>query len=737
MAGRNPDPPVFEFPAAKRDVHAEHINYSGLRSVLDHVKFYVGRALTVLPVEKGTKRCLVEGWPELQRKKLLQMITEEHNIAIRLDHLTVLDIDRAELWHFFFEQTPEEIAKRTWTQGTGRGFHVFFYGKFEPVSAPGFAELRSGRGQYVVVAPSLHPNGTRYRWISDITCTPIADLREDDYERLRRKIETLRNFGKLIDALAAIWDEGHRHNLALWLTGALRKAAVPLETAEEVVRAICLLGRDPEVKDRLRALHDSYTKPLDEIAGWSRLKSELESIVGPEKAKTILDLIPRGRDEVEESEGAEIAKPKEGHAKVFVPGVVLPDLIAEEIMTPEGPRFVVFNPVTGSIELREAIENGDKVYRPLDSPEIGRNVTLPSGIEEYGSDAELFNEIYEFLKRWHYSPHDWEKRLDALYVLMTWIHDVLPVVPYRKLTGPKGSGKSTWLTVMGAIAYRPLLVSGASSEASLLRLINRWRGTLLIDEADLRDGSLYSTLVKALNTGFDRKMGVITKCDKDDPDRVEVFNVFAPKLVTTREPFRDDALESRFITTRPFKQAFARFLGPTFEQEAERLRNKLLLWRLRNRPRLEEKVKALEDENLHERVFGQRGVDPRIAQILLPLWIITDDPKLREIIASLGELLTKAAESDEESFTREVLNTLTEIEPEGEEELMGERYLVFKLPQITQKLVDEGEGLEERQKIARRISTSLRSRGALIKRIKGVRYIYVPASLLTAAKAVA
>jgi len=68
---------------------------------------------------------------------------------------------------------------------------------------------------------------------------------------------------------------------------------------------------------------------------------------------------------------------------------------------------------------------------------------------------------------------------------------------------------------------------------------------------------------------------------------------------------------------------------------------------------------------------------------------------------------------------------------------MGERYFVYKLPLITEKLVDEGEGLEERQKVARRISTSLRSRGALVKRVRGVRFVYVPASLLATAKAVA
>ncbi len=142
---------------------------------------------------------------------------------------------------------------------------------------------------------------------------------------------------------------------------------------------------------------------------------------------------------------------------------------------------------------------------------------------------------------------------------------------------------------------------------------------MLIDEADLRDTSLVSTLVKALNVGFDALLGYITKCDKDDPDNVESFCVFGPKLAATRYQFNDDALESRFITTRAHKQPHARFLGTQFETEAASLRNKLLLWRLRNYERAKERAKMLEDPEIHRTVFGSRPIDPRIAQILLPI----------------------------------------------------------------------------------------------------------------------
>jgi len=96
------------------------------------------------------------------------------------------------------------------------------------------------------------------------------------------------------------------------------------------------------------------------------------------------------------------------------------------------------------------------------------------------------------------------------------------------MTGPKGSGKSTWLKVMSVIAYRSIRLGGASSEASLVRLVDKWRWTLLIEEADFHDSSLFSTFVKAMNVGFDEE-GIITKCDKENPDVTETLSYLQPE----------------------------------------------------------------------------------------------------------------------------------------------------------------------------------------------------------------
>jgi len=699
--------------------------------ILYFLEKYKNHDLVVNPLLPRTKKAYLDDWQLLPRESLISEVGKamarwrEINLGIRLDGLTVLDIERPELWSVFFNEAPEVVARHTWVCRTGSGgYHVYLRGEtdIKGCKADGLAELLSSSKHYVVAPPSVHPDtGRRYEWVSDIEKVVVGDVSESGLLRLKQKIGALKKYSALIETLVGVWRPEHRHELSLGLSGVLRKTGVSFEDAEIIIKTVALLAHDEEVEDRLRCLRDTYEKPLSEVAAWSKLRRELEIIVGPEKAEQLLGLLPRPK-ESEESKKIR-----------YVPFVELEDgRLCEMCFNGKESFFVVYDPSSGRIEKLDEVCDGEITYRPLNSLEMGRIVVLPSDVEEYGGDSELFAQILDFLSGYHYSPNGWEKKLDALYVMLTWIYDALPIVPYRKLTGPKGSGKSTWLKVIGSICYRGLFISGASSEASLLRLIDRWRGTSLIDEADLGDTSFLSTLVKALNVGFDRKMGYFTRCERDDPSHVDTFYVFGPKIAVTRESFSDDALESRFITTRPFKQPFARFLGQTFEAEAESLRNKLLLWRLHSFSKIKEKARLLEAPSLHQTVFGDGGVDPRVAQILLPLLILTDDNGLRESIIRLGELLTLASESDEEGLFREAIKLMeNEVSPEEEAEIMGEKYLAYWLNVLVERLAPDAD-LSERKALARKVAKVLRSRGCLVKRgAGGRRIVYIPQSLVS------
>jgi hypothetical protein len=97
--------------------------------------------------------------------------------------------------------------------------------------------------------------------------------------------------------------------LSLWLNGALRKAGLERFEAAVVVKTICLLAGDGELRDRLEALKTTYEKDIEEIAGWSRLESELQAIVGVDRARELLSLLPRPQ-KTEHAEGPGAEKPK-------------------------------------------------------------------------------------------------------------------------------------------------------------------------------------------------------------------------------------------------------------------------------------------------------------------------------------------------------------------------------------------------------------------------------------------
>ena len=354
-------------------------------------------------------------------------------------------------------------------------------------------------------------------------------------------------------------------------------------------------------------------------------------------------------------------------------------------------------------------------------------ILLPSDAEEYGDESSLFEEIINYRLKWHKPMYPWEAKLDALYAMATYLYDLMPNFPYRRMLGNRGLGKSTWLKTLGFICYRPMIIPGASSDASLKRLIDRFRGTLLIDESDFNDSTLYATIIKILNVGFDRQLGKITNCDKEDPGKIEIFNVYGPKLLTNREPFKDTALESRCITTNPIKDK-TRLLGQKFLEETRRLRNKLILWRFRKYHELKEKVHVLEEPDIQEKLFPGQKIEPRIAQILAPLWLI--GPELRDFIHELGSLLTERAKSMDydgylwEEIKKAVQALINEEEADGSElrsvnlvnlvNLLGDGAYEIKLNDISEKINPDLDS-DKRKGFNKRLSKVLQANGCIVK----------------------
>ena len=89
------------------------------------------------------------------------------------------------------------------------------------------------------------------------------------------------------------------------------------------------------------------------------------------------------------------------------------------------------------------------------------------------------------------------------YVLLTWRYNSFSAVPYLRFLGADpDTGKTRALYTIGSICYKPLFLAGSLTAASLYRVIDRYNGTMLIDEADFRNSDLWSDIIKILNAGF-------------------------------------------------------------------------------------------------------------------------------------------------------------------------------------------------------------------------------------------
>src|SRR5437667_5649146 len=256
-------------------------------------------------------------------------------------------------------------------------------------------------------------------------------------------------------------------------------------------------------------------------------------------------------------------------------------------------------------------------------------VLLPSAPEEYASEAELFTEIRDFIHRYvDVSPL--YEQIALYYVVLSWVYDRFNELPYLRLRGDPGSGKTRFLLTVGSLCYKPIFASGASTVSPLFRILDAFRGTLIIDECDFRLSDERAEIVKILNNGNAKGFPVLrSEVSGNKEFNPRAYAVFGPKIVATRGPFEERALESRCLTEEMgqyrLREDIRINLPAEHKEEALRIRNKLLLFRFRNM-KTRKASEALVD----------RSVEPRLNQIFVPLLSIIEDPQAREDLRELA-----------------------------------------------------------------------------------------------------
>ena len=342
------------------------------------------------------------------------------------------------------------------------------------------------------------------------------------------------------------------------------------------------------------------------------------------------------------------------------PSALLADgSLVEMVYQPEANRtcFAVFRDGALTYEDTLLVQGRRLVpYSPHNSLLVNDVVLFPSRAEDYGTEETLVREIQGFIHRYVDVSPAFEQ-ITAYYVLFTWMYDAFHELPYLRVRGDTGSGKTRFLLTIGSLCYKPIFASGASTVSPLFRLLHIFRGTLIIDEGDFRFSDEKAEVIKILNNGNARGFPVLrseSSTGKEFSPRA--YQVYGPKLVATRGFFQDKALESRCLTEEMGQRRLRQDIPLNFTgqptEEARQLRGKLLMFRFRNF-RHKPLNPALADHTL----------EPRLNQVFVPLLSMIEDQQacegLQRIARAYHKQLIADRGLDAEAQVLEILQALT------------------------------------------------------------------------------
>lgn len=322
----------------------------------------------------------------------------------------------------------------------------------------------------------------------------------------------------------------------------------------------------------------------------------------------------------------------------------------------------------GVIVSGDSIEIGNRLYVAYPPNDVVKKgaVVFPSRLGESKPIRELVAYIALYLQSVYILPSDKVARLIAYYVLSTWVYDCFETVIYLRAMGGAGSGKSELMKRIGLVCYRTMTANGAGTTSSLFRTLERYKGTVYIDEADISYSDTENDMVKFYNLGAMRDNPIWRTIEMTGPDGEKVweavsFQTFCPKLVAMRKEFKDDAVGSRSLTihlqpremTELVAAGIPLSINQTIRGKAEALRNMLVRFRLETwQPDIEI------DQSLYDLT-----ISARLNQVAGPLLAMAkdDDAQREDIKTTLREYYRESILNMSMTITARVIEALWKI----------------------------------------------------------------------------
>lgn len=192
--------------------------------------------------------------------------------------------------------------------------------------------------------------------------------------------------------------------------------------------------------------------------------------------------------------------------------------------------------------------------------------------------ASLLDEIANVLCRFLIMPLN-EVKAIALWILHTYAVDATSICPILIIkSAEKRCGKTLLLELLLNLVFRPLPASNITA-ASLFRAIEKYKPTLLLDEADT---FLHNNdeLKGIINSGYRSSSSYVVRTVGDDFEP-KVFNTFGPKAIAQidkpQETIMDRGIIIEMRRKRPDEKS-ERLRSDRIFEELKHLRQKAMRW---------------------------------------------------------------------------------------------------------------------------------------------------------------
>ncbi|MEM2079750.1 MAG: phage/plasmid primase, P4 family [Nitrososphaerota archaeon] len=257
-------------------------------------------------VEWGSFQLNRASWNEIER--LFDEAIEKYGdcgigvICGKVSGLVVLDVDDENKWHEFCRKHNLNPEPSSIVVKTPHGWHFYFrYPRDKQINRLAIrddkeiiAELRGDN--HFVVCPPTKMSDSEYIFVKDDPfTTPLPDIPD---ELFRAFVQSNSNHRRtlsdevkqqIVDILTKYWDEGTRHDLTLGFAGFCARRGVSEGDVMDIVTRCVTKAGDRELKDRLRAVEDTYLRHAEgnDIVGLSLL----EQIMTNDDLKSLIEIM--------------------------------------------------------------------------------------------------------------------------------------------------------------------------------------------------------------------------------------------------------------------------------------------------------------------------------------------------------------------------------------------------------------------------------------------------------------